>query len=101
MCQGGLRLEIIVGHRGNTGNAQITNERGGLSSPVAGVLGVLRSTFVRILHRTAMVMRWCIIVILALLALASGLAFAANWKLPLAVLQNIGLADGGSLHGVR
>ncbi len=39
--------------------------------------------------------------VLALAALTTGLAWAANWVFPLAVLQTVGIADGRTLRGVR
>jgi len=53
-----------------------------------------------IVNQDANWIRTSIAVVFALAALTTGLAWAANWPFPLAVLQTVGLADEGSLRGV-
>lgn len=77
----------------------MTKDTGNPSAP-AGTHRHRRQFCVRILHRFGIVIRTSIVVVLALAALTAGLAFAANWPLPLAVMQRIGLADEGTVRGV-
>ncbi|MBU0717865.1 MAG: hypothetical protein KJ749_06410, partial [Planctomycetes bacterium] len=79
-------------------------QQGRLQSWWSAVGGTARRTrrlsCARILHWFAIVIRTSIALVLALAAIITGLAWAANWVFPLAVLQTVGLANRGNLQGV-
>ncbi|UCC32457.1 MAG: hypothetical protein JSU86_09280 [Phycisphaerales bacterium] len=52
------------------------------------------------IRKVIIVIRTSFVVVLALATFTTGLAWAANWVFPLAVLQTVGLANEDSLRGV-
>lgn len=66
----------------------------------SGANSIRRSLFARILHRSAVVLRATLALVLALVSLVAGVAWVANTPFPLALLQTVGIADTGELHGV-
>ena len=55
----------------------------------------------RLFHRGAIVIRTGMVLVLVLVALTTGVAWAAYSPFPLAVLQTVGLASRGNLRGVE